>query len=108
MSTKKNKDFMLQRRNVQLPLDPKIINHQSLRRIPPLIQTRACATNAKYNPCQKFTDTIYKCKLFLKELHCNDKCLRSLDRSSKMSKGSSLKAEAKQVSLLIAELKSAQ
>lgn len=74
----------------------------------PSLTHGACATNAKYNPCQKFTDTIYKCKSFLKELKCNDKCLGSLDRSSKMSKGSSLKAThaAKRVSLLIAILKS--
>ncbi|EGI57900.1 hypothetical protein G5I_14087 [Acromyrmex echinatior] len=49
------------------------------------------AINAKYNPCQKFTETIYKCKSFLKELQRNDKYLRSLNQPPKMSKVSSLK-----------------
>lgn len=112
-STKENnlsKSKDLQRRNVQLlPLESNI-NYQSSRMISLLTQNGACATNAKYNPCQEFTDTIYKCKSFLKELQRNDKCLHSLDRSSKMSKVSSLKAThaAKRVSLLIVVLKSTQ
>lgn len=99
----KSKDFTLQQRNVQLPLNSSAINRSS-RLIHPLIQNGAHATNAKYNPCQKFTDTIYKCKSFLKELQYNDKRLRSLSRSSELNKVSSLKAThtAKQVSLLFA------
>lgn len=107
----KSKDLTLQRRNVQLlPLDSNIINHKPSKMTPLLTQNGACATNAKYNPCQEFTDTLYKCKSFLKELHRNDKCLPSLDRSSKMSKVSSLKAAhaAKQVNLLIVVFKSIQ
>ncbi|KYN08332.1 hypothetical protein ALC62_00623 [Cyphomyrmex costatus] len=44
------------------------------------------------NPCKKFTETIYKCKSFLKELQRNNKYLRSMNRPSKMSKISSLKS----------------
>lgn len=102
----KSKDFTLQRQNVQLlPLDSNRINHRSSRIITPLTQN-ACATNVKHNPCQKFTDTVYKCKSFLKELQYNDKRLRSLNRSSEISKVSPLKAThaRERVSLLIAIL----
>jgi len=90
-----------------LPLKSDVINHQSSKMTPSLIQNGVYAM--KYNPCQKFTETVYKCKSFLKELQRNDKCLYSLDRLSEMSKISSLKAAhaAKRVSLLIAVLKSA-
>lgn len=90
-----------------LPLDPNVINHQSSSTIPPLTQNGAYARNAKYNPCKEFTDTVYKCKSFLKELQCNDKRLRSLNRSSEMNKVPSSKAAhaAKRVSLLIAVFK---
>ncbi|XP_011872917.1 PREDICTED: uncharacterized protein LOC105564822 isoform X2 [Vollenhovia emeryi] len=82
----KSKDFTLQERNVQLiPLDPNVINHQSSRIIRPLTQSVACATNVRYNPCQEFTDTVSKCKSFLKELQYNDKRLRSSNYSSEMS-----------------------
>lgn len=104
MRTKKNdlsksKNFTLQRRNVQLlPLNSDVINHKSLKMTPSSMQNDIYAINAKYNPCQKFTETIYKCKSFLKELQRNDKYLHSLNQPSKMSK--SLKT-AEQVSLSI-------
>ncbi|XP_018361783.1 PREDICTED: probable serine/threonine-protein kinase DDB_G0282963 isoform X3 [Trachymyrmex cornetzi] len=96
VSTKKNdlsrSKNTLQRRNVQLlPLNSNVINHQSSKITPSSMQKDVYAINAKYNPCQKFTETIYKCKSFLKELQRNDKYLRSLNRPSKMSKVSSLK-----------------
>ncbi|XP_036143207.1 uncharacterized protein LOC114255687 [Monomorium pharaonis] len=85
----KNKDFILRRNAQLLPLESNMTNYQSSGMIPHLTQNDA--TNAKYNPCQEFTDTICKCKSFLKELRHNDKCLPSLDRSSKISKIYSLK-----------------
>lgn len=103
----KSKNFTLQRRNVQLlPLNSNVIN-QSSKMTPSSMENDVYATNAKYNPCWKFTETIYKCKSFLKELQRNDKYLRSLNRPSKMSKVSSLKTAhtAGQVSLSITVLK---
>ncbi|XP_011691868.1 PREDICTED: uncharacterized protein LOC105452459 isoform X2 [Wasmannia auropunctata] len=89
----RSKDFTLQRRNVQLlPLNSNAINRQSSKTTPPLTQNSAHATNVKYNPCQKFTETVYECKSFLKELQRKDKRSRSLNRSSEMSKASTLKA----------------
>ncbi|XP_018349596.1 PREDICTED: uncharacterized protein LOC108752903 isoform X2 [Trachymyrmex septentrionalis] len=96
VNTKKNnlsrsKNFTLQRQNVQLPFNSNVINHQSSKMTPSSMQNDVYAINAKYNPCHKFTETIYKCKSFLKELQRNDKYLHSLNQPSKMSKVSSLK-----------------
>lgn len=104
----KSEDSILQWQNVQfLPLNSNEINHQFSRTLLTHNDKYSTySTNDKYNLCQKFTDTVYKCKSFLKELEYNNKYLHLLNNSenlSETSKASSLKTavSAKQVRLLI-------
>lgn len=88
-----------------LPLNSSEINHQFSRTLLTHNDKYSTySTNAKYNLCQKFTDTIYKCKSFLKESEYNKylHLLNNSENSSETSKAS-LKAavSAKQVRLLI-------
>ncbi|XP_029672516.1 uncharacterized protein LOC115241099 isoform X1 [Formica exsecta] len=110
----KNEDSILQWQNVQfLPLNLSEINRQFSRTL--LTQNGKYSTysmNNTYNLCQKFTDTVHKCKSFLKELEYNNKRLHSLSNSeisSEMSKASSLKIadSAKQIAFVMTEKREA-
>ncbi|XP_072767898.1 uncharacterized protein [Anoplolepis gracilipes] len=103
----KSEDSILQWQNVKfLSLNSSEINHQFSRTL--LTQNGKYSTyptNETYNLCQNITDTIYRCKSFLKDLEYNNKCLHSLNKSeisSEMSKTSSKAADStKQVALFM-------
>lgn len=90
-SLSNSEDFTLQHQDVRvLPLTS---DDQSLKM--PSRQSGKCAmysTSAKYNSCQKPTDTVYKCKSFFKNLKYKN------NYSRKASEASLLKAtRAKEV-----------
>ncbi|XP_032677719.1 uncharacterized protein LOC116847142 isoform X2 [Odontomachus brunneus] len=83
----KSGDFTLQRRNNEQFLVNECNRRSS--RVLSVQNNKSVASNAKLNPCQDFTNTVHRCRSFLKELEDNDKRLRLLNHSSERRVSSS-------------------